>query len=87
MPKYLTVTEAQQQLPELPADLANEPAIITQDGKPVMIAMSCEQFQSLLETLEILSDKEFMGHLREGIRQAEAGETISLEELKAELGF
>jgi antitoxin YefM len=47
MPKYLTVTEAQQQLPELPADLANEPAIITQDGKPVMIAMSCEQFESL----------------------------------------
>jgi PHD/YefM family antitoxin component YafN of YafNO toxin-antitoxin module len=42
---------------------------------------------SLLETLEILSDKEFMAHLREVIRQAEAGETISLEELKAELGF
>ncbi|WP_017716191.1 hypothetical protein [Kamptonema formosum] len=52
-----------------------------------MIAMSCEQFQSLLETLEILSDKEFMDHLIEGIRQAKAGETISLEELKAELGF
>jgi antitoxin YefM len=42
---------------------------------------------SLLEMLEILSDKEFMAQLREGIRQAEAGETISLEELKAELGF
>ncbi len=87
MPKYLTMAEAQQQLPELSAELALEPAIITQDGQPVMIAMSCEQFQSLVETMEILSDKEFMVELREGIRQAEAGETISLEELKRELGF
>jgi antitoxin YefM len=87
MPKYLTITEAQQQLPELPDELAVEPAIITKDGKPVMIALSLQQFESLLETLEILSDREFMAQLREGIRQADTGETISLEQLKAELGF
>ncbi|MGA9379671.1 MAG: type II toxin-antitoxin system Phd/YefM family antitoxin [Phormidium sp.] len=87
MPKYLTINEAQEKLPELPDQLADELAIITKDGKPVMIAMSLEQFESLLETLEIVSDREFMTQLREGIRQAEAGETISLEELKAELGF
>jgi hypothetical protein len=28
-----------------------------------------------------------MAQLREGIRQADAGETISLEQLKAETGF
>lgn len=86
MPKYLTIKEAQQQLPELPDELAVEPAIITKDGKPVMVALSLQQFESLLETLEILSDREFMAQLREGIRQADAGETISLEQLKAELG-
>ncbi len=52
-----------------------------------MIAMSCQQFDSLLETIEILSDREFMAELKEGIRQADSGETISLENLKAELGF
>jgi antitoxin YefM len=87
MPKYLTIAEAQQQLPELPDELAVEPAIITKDGKPVIIALSLQQFESLLESLEILSDREFMAQLREGIRQANAGETISLEQLKAELGF
>lgn len=87
MPKYLTIAEAQQQLPALPDELADEPAIITRNGKPVIIAMSLDQFESLVETLEILSDKKFMVQLREGIRQADAGETISLEELKAELGF
>ena len=40
MPKYLTIEEAQQQLPDLPNELVAEPAIITQDGKPVMVAMS-----------------------------------------------
>jgi PHD/YefM family antitoxin component YafN of YafNO toxin-antitoxin module len=71
----------------LPDELAIEPAIITKDGKPVMVALSLQQFESLLETLDILSDREFMAQLREGIRQADAGETISLEQLKAETGF
>ncbi len=37
--------------------------------------------------VEILCDREFMAELREGIRQANAGETLSLEQLKAELAF
>ena len=85
MPKYLTIAEAQQQLPNLSNELTAEPAIITKDGKPVIIALSFERFESLLETMEIISDREFMAGLREGIRQADAGETISLDELKAEL--
>ena len=87
MPRYLTIAEAQQQLPLLPDELAGEPAIITKDGKPVIIALSFEQFESLMETIEIMSDGEFMTQLREGIKQADAGETIQLEHLKAELGF
>ena len=87
MPKYLTIQEAQQQLADLPNELVAEPAIITKDGKPVMVAMSLEQFESLLETLDIIAEPEFMAQLREGIRQAEAGETISLEQLNAKLGF
>ncbi|NET61980.1 MAG: type II toxin-antitoxin system Phd/YefM family antitoxin [Symploca sp. SIO2E6] len=87
MTKYLTITEAQQQLPELPDELAWEPAIITKDGQPVIIALSLQQFESLLETVEILGDREFMAQLQEGIQQADSGETITLEQLKVELGF
>ena len=87
MPKYLTIAEAQQQLVELSNQLNDEPAIITKDGKPVMITFGVEQFESLIETIEIISDKEFMTELKQGIEQAEQGETISLEELKAEFGF
>jgi PHD/YefM family antitoxin component YafN of YafNO toxin-antitoxin module len=86
MPNYLTVAEAQEQLPTLSKSL-KDPTIITQDGKPVIVALSMEQFASLVETMEILSDREFMADLREGIRQADSGQTVSLEELKLELVF
>lgn len=68
MPKYLTIAEAQQQLSELPNQLTDEPAIITKDGKPVLITFGLEQFESFMETIEIISDKEFMKELKQGIQ-------------------
>ena len=50
------------------------------------VALSMKHFDSLVETLEILSDREFMVDLREGIQQADLGQTVSLETLKLELG-
>jgi antitoxin YefM len=85
MPKYLSIAEAQQQLSDLSNQLKDEPAIITKDGKPVIIAFGLEQFESLIETVEIISDKKFMDNLKRGIKQAEQGETITLEELKEDL--
>jgi PHD/YefM family antitoxin component YafN of YafNO toxin-antitoxin module len=87
MPKYMTITEAQQQLYQLPDELTDEPVILTKDGKSVMTVLRYEQFASLLETLEILSDTEFAAQLREDIRQAEAGRTISWEDAMAKLGL
>ncbi|MEG3911197.1 prevent-host-death protein [Microcoleus sp. w2-18bC1] len=60
MSKRLTIAQAQQQLPNLPQELINEPIIITQDGVPVMAAMSYTHLTELLETLDILTDTEFV---------------------------
>jgi antitoxin YefM len=87
MPKYLTIDEAQQQLPELSEKLKDEPTIITKEGKPVMITFSIEQFESLIETIKIIADKEFMQELEQGIKDAKNCEIISLESLKEELGL
>jgi prevent-host-death family protein len=87
MSKYLTITEARRQLLDLPDELNDEPVIITKHGKPVMAALSFEQYESLLETLSILSDRAFANQLQESITQAERGETISWEEAKAKLGI
>jgi antitoxin YefM len=60
---------------------------LLKDRKPAIVALSFKQFESLLETIEILSDGEFMADLRSGIQQAQRGETIDLQQLKAELNF
>jgi len=70
MSKRLTIAQAQQQLPNLPQELINEPIIITQDGVPVMAAMSYTHLTELLETLDILTDTEFVSKLRQSITQA-----------------
>ncbi|MBD0310992.1 MAG: prevent-host-death protein [Microcoleus sp. T1-bin1] len=69
MSKRLTIAQAQQQLPNLPQELLNEP-IITQDGVPVIAAMSYTHLTELLETLDILTDTEFVTKLRQSITQA-----------------
>ncbi|MFQ4142438.1 type II toxin-antitoxin system Phd/YefM family antitoxin [Chlorogloeopsis sp. ULAP02] len=87
MAKYLTITEARQHLLNLPVELKNEPVIITKHGKPVMAALSFEQYESLLETLSVLGDRSFAETLQQSIAQAERGETISWKEAKAKLGL
>ncbi len=87
MPKQLTIAQAQQQLPHLFSELTDEPIIITQDGVPVMAALSYTHLTELLETLDILSDTDFVTKLRQSILQVEQGHTISWEDAKAQLGL
>ena len=87
MPKYLTITEARKNLLNLPDELADEPIIITKHGKPVMVTFSYEQMESLLETLEILEDKEFASQLAASIEQEKNGETTSWSDAQAKLGW
>ena len=86
VPKQLTIAQAQQQLPRFPSELTDEPIIITQDGVPVIAALSYAHLTALLETLDILSDSEFVKKLRQSILQAEQGQTISWETAKLQLG-
>ncbi|BAU15159.1 hypothetical protein LEP3755_57160 [Leptolyngbya sp. NIES-3755] len=87
MTKRLTIAEAQQQLPNLPSEVAIGPVIITEDGQPVMAAISYEQLTSLLETIDILSDSEFSEKLQQSIAQVERGEMIDWNDVKKELGL
>lgn len=86
MSRFLSITEARKQLLELPAGLEDEPIIVTRRGKPVMVALSYEQYEAMSETLEILADPELAAGLRESIAQADRGETVGLDEVRARLG-
>ncbi|BDM83277.1 prevent-host-death protein (plasmid) [Acaryochloris marina MBIC10699] len=87
MPKFLTITETRKQLLNLPEQLTDEPVIITKHGKPAMVALGYEQFESIMETLEVLSDSELMDILRQSLTQADQGETVALDDAIARLGL
>lgn len=87
MSQYLTIAEAQDRLLDLPNQLSQEPVIITQDGKPVMVTFSYEQIKSLLETLEILNDPDMAPLLDQAIQEDQSNNTISWEEAQAQLGW
>ena len=52
-----------------------------------MITFGVEQFESLMETIDIISDREFVADLKQGIQEAQQGETVTLEELKIDLSL
>lgn len=87
VPKYLNITEARKNFLSLPDELTDEPIVITKHGKPVMVTVSYEQMESLLETLSILEDKEFSSQLSASIQQDQAGEKISWESAQEQLGW
>ena len=83
----LSITKARAILMQLPDKLALslECLPLTRHGEPVLALMAWELFETIQETLEILSDEELMGALRRSIRQADEGKTIQFDEVMAEL--
>lgn len=85
------MVEARKLLTKLSDELAEHPEIgavkVTRRGKPVLAIMSWDLYESVTETLEIMSDPEMMAAFRQGVKDLEEGRTIPLEQLKKELGF
>lgn len=83
----LTVSQAQAQLPNLSQSLKSEPLVITQNGSPVLITFSIENFLSLLETAEILADNELVASIKSGIEQSNKDRYSDLSDVKTRLGL
>lgn len=85
----MPIVEARNKLTSLPEQFEQQPendvVMVTRRGQPVLAIMPWELYDSLMETLEIMSDEELMAQLRQSIKQAAAGETISWEMVKKEL--
>lgn len=57
------------------------PYTITKAGKPVVVMMSAEEFESWEETLDIMSDPEAVKGIEEGLDDLKHGRTYSYEEV------
>ena len=91
MTRTMPMIEARRKLTSLPEEFDRDPekqtVAITRRGKPVLAIMPWELYESIIETMEIMADPELMAALRESIRDLEEGRTVSLEQVKQELGL
>jgi len=61
--------------------------VITRRGKPEVVMMSIDDYEGLLETLEIESDPELMKRLKKAEEDMKKGKGRSLEQIHKELGI
>lgn len=59
--------------------------VVTKRGKPVVVMLSVADYESLMETLDILADPRAMAALRRGEADIRKGRTRSWKELKRSL--
>ena len=81
----LTATKARNNFADLLKEAENEVVQITQHNKPAVAVMSWNIYESLLETLEILSDPETLERLRQGEKDVEAGRVEDWEKVKSRM--
>ena len=75
------VTEAKQRFTEIVKGVEEcfDRYLVTKNGKEAAVVMSAEEYESLLETIDVLASKKELDALLEGSSQAQRGDTISLD--------
>lgn len=87
MTKTITLKALRPELPHIADSVESNLAryIVTRHGQPVMMLISPEDYEGLLETIEILSDKSAAKRIRKSWKEARAGKTVSLDALRRRL--
>jgi len=84
----LTITEARNRFTKLPDETAdNRIFAVTRRNKEVMAVMSWDLYEGLLETIEILGDKDLMESFKRGLDDIQSGRVYNLEESRKRLGL
>ena len=78
---YVSVTDAKNHLLDLLRKLKGRQEVlaITRDGVPTAVLLSMEQYNGLMETIELLGDRQAMRSIKRSLKQAAAGRWISHE--------
>ena len=86
--ELIPLAKAGEMLDELPETLGkdNRTAALTVDGNPVLAVMPWHVYESVVETLDILGDREAMRAILESMEGIKEEDLISHEEVEARLG-
>lgn len=83
--KIISITEGRKKLFKIVEEVQKPDTYytFTVDGKPQVVLMSKDEFDSIMETIEILSDPNALKEIEE----AEKGEFYNWDDVKKELGL
>jgi len=84
----IPLTELRPQLPKIMNRLSKyfDRYIITRHGKPEAVLLSEEDYESLIETIDILSDQKLMKDIKKAKEEFKKGKGIPWEKVKQKLG-
>jgi prevent-host-death family protein len=87
MANILPITKARETLTDLVDKTSKlyKEFIITVNGKPTAVLLSVDEYESLKETADVLSDKNLIKQLLKSEKEITRGKYVTFEELKKEL--
>ena len=89
MTKNVTLKNLRPRLPKIidEIDLKMDRFVITRRGKPVALMMAIDDYESLLETIDILSDAKLMKRIKKAEADLKNGRVTALDRIEKELGI
>jgi len=86
MVKQLSISETRKRITSLEDDLScNDTISVTNHGKEVFALLRWDTYESIAETLDIISDEALYDDLKIGIKQFENNSLIDFEDFKKSL--
>ncbi len=84
----ITLTKLRPKLPQIMDRLSKyfDRYVVTRHGKPEAVLLAEEDYEGLLETLDILSDQKLMKDIRKAEDDLRKGKGIPWEKVKRKLG-
>jgi len=83
---YIPITKAKSKLLDIirKIEISDDTVAITKNGVPEAVLLSMNKFESLVETLEVLSDEKAMKSIRKSIKEAREGKWLDFNEVFGE---
>ncbi|UMX47413.1 MAG: type II toxin-antitoxin system Phd/YefM family antitoxin [Candidatus Nealsonbacteria bacterium DGGOD1a] len=84
----ISISEARKRIFEIAKEVQKPDKYytLTEKGKPKAVLMSADEFDSIMETIDILSDPDILDSIKKAEEEYRKGEYKTWDELKIDIG-
>jgi len=89
MKNIISITEARSNIFAIAEQVQKRGShyAFTENGRPKAVMMSADEYENLMEDLELMNDPKFMARVRNTEKDFAKGGYVLLKDLERELGF